>query len=112
MSEYRVILSTAAIEQAESIQAWWRRNRPAAPDLFLDELNATKRLLSSVPRTGALYARSPVRGVRRLLIGRSKYHLYWEIDETAHAVWIQAIWHAERGTGPPLSPRSREVPDA
>ena len=59
-----------AEEQIREIDGWWRKNRLAAPDLFLDELSESFDLLSGAPQIGRLYRQSPVKGVRRLLLRR------------------------------------------
>jgi len=38
MKRYRVGFSRAADAQVETIESWWRENRPAAPDMFSREL--------------------------------------------------------------------------
>jgi hypothetical protein len=50
-----------ADSQVRAIDDWWRRYRTAAPDLFLDELEAAFTL-----------------------------------------ILVLAVWHARRGSGPPL----------
>lgn len=102
MTPHRVAFSKSASEQASAIDDWWRENRPAAPDLFWRELEAAIELLRTSPALGPIYAPSPVPGVRRVLIGRSRYHVYWEIDAATRTVTITAVWHAERGSGPPM----------
>ena len=102
MTRWRVVFSRAAAAQVAEIDEWWTENRRAAPDLFLRELTATTHLLARSPRIGPVYAASPVPGVRRLLIGRSRHHVYWELDDATRTVTITAVWHAERGAGPPL----------
>lgn len=99
---WTVSFSRAATAQIETIDEWWIANRPAAPALFLEELDAAVKLLEKSPMLGASYAAAPVSGVRRILIGRSRYHVYWEVDEAIRRVTITAVWHAARGVGPPL----------
>jgi plasmid stabilization system protein ParE len=48
--------------QIREIDAWWRRNRPLAPDLFLDELAASFAVIGHAPHIGRLYRE----GARRL----------------------------------------------
>ena len=86
--------------QIFKIDSWWRRNRPAAPDLFLTELTAAFEILASVPQLGRLYRQSPVRHTRRLLLQETRYHVYYV--PTAAEVQVLAVWHARRGLGPPL----------
>ena len=75
-------------------------NRPAAPDLFLDELAASFDVIGHAPQIGRLYRRSPVLGTRRFLLAASRYHVYY-VPQIAD-VKVLAVWHARRGIGPPL----------
>ncbi len=86
--------------QIRNIDEWWRNNRPAAPDLFLNELAASFDLIGHAPHIGRLYRRSDVPGTRRVLLAQSRYHVYYvpQLD----VVKVLAIWHARRGVGPPL----------
>ena len=102
MTRHRVVFSRAAAAQAEIIAGWWTLNRTASPDMFVRELDATVRILETSPHLGTRYVRTPLPGVRRLLIGRSLYHVYWEVDAPTRTVTLTAIWHARRGSGPEL----------
>ncbi len=102
MKQYRVGFSRTADAHVESIESWWRENRLAAPDMFSRELEAAVRLLETSPLIGKSYPSAPVSEVRRLLIGRSRYHLYWEVDVATRSVTILAVWYAGRGSGPRL----------
>ena len=86
--------------QIRAIDDWWRRNRSAAPNLFLDELEASIDMIGSGPHIGRLYRRSPVSGVRRLLLKGTRYHVYYVLRPDH--VRVLAVWHAQRGVGPPL----------
>jgi plasmid stabilization system protein ParE len=86
--------------QIDDIDDWWRENRPSAPNLFLDELATSFEVLSHTPQIGRAYRQSPVPGTRRILLKGSRYHVYYV--PRAEAVIILAIWHAQRGAGPPL----------
>jgi plasmid stabilization system protein ParE len=102
MKRYRVGFSRTADAQIEMIESWWRENRPGASDIFNRELEAAVRLLEMSPLIGKAYLEAPVPEVRRLLIGRSRYHIYWEVDAGSDAVTVLAVWHARRGGGPGL----------
>ena len=86
--------------QILEIDSWWRRNRHASPNLFADELAASFDIISHAPNIGRLYRHSPVPGTRRLLIKGTRYHVYY----VPHAddVRVLAVWHGQRGGGPPL----------
>jgi hypothetical protein len=47
MKRYRVGFSRVAEAQVDTIESWWRENRPAAPEMFLSELDAAVRLLET-----------------------------------------------------------------
>jgi hypothetical protein len=49
MSRYRVGFSRTADAQVETIDSWWRGNRPAAPEMFSREIEAAVRLLETSP---------------------------------------------------------------
>lgn len=102
----RVIVGPRAEAQALAADAWWRRNRDAAPDLFVTELDRALRRLANDPQAGRKYERHRVAGIRRLLLRRSRYHVYYQHDDAADQVHVLAVWGAERGRGPVLpSPR-------
>ncbi len=100
MKRYRVELSPEALDQAQKIRAWWSENRPAAPDLFVDELGAAIRKLGVVPRAGARYEATSQREMRRVLMPRTRYHVYYTVDDDSRLVRVHAIWHTSLGHGP------------
>ena len=65
MKRFSVSLALTAKVHVETIEAWWRIERQAAPALFATELERAMDRLTRLPRTGAVYA--PLPGVRRLL---------------------------------------------
>jgi plasmid stabilization system protein ParE len=89
-----------ADRQIREIDSWWRENRPAAPNLFLTELTDAFWIIGEAPLIGRLYRQSPVPHARRLLLKRTRYHVY--SVPRAEEVRVLAIWHAQRGVGPPL----------
>ncbi len=91
------------------ISAWWRGNRPASPDLFRRELEGAIDLLEHSPDAGRRYADVGIPGLRRLLLPRTRYHVYYVHEEAAQKVLILAVWSAIRGRGPELG--SADIPD-
>jgi hypothetical protein len=55
-----------------------------------------------MPRAGKVYRRATSASYRRLLLRRSRFHVYYLIDEATRLVSIVAIWSAVRGHGPVL----------
>lgn len=86
--------------QIREIDDWWRRSRPASPDLSLDELTASFNIISDAPSLGRAYRHSPVPRTRRVLLKGTRYHVYYV--PRASEVAVLAVWHAQLGVGPPL----------
>jgi plasmid stabilization system protein ParE len=95
----KVELSEAATSQVRSLDTWWRKHRPAAPELFLSELRYAMDLLEDMPTLGSP-CRLGGKKMRRVLLRRSHCHLY-VLTETSQ-VTIVAVWNAYRGQGPKL----------
>ena len=99
---YRVRLTSEARRQLLEIDAWWAANRSGAPVLLATELARAVSLLSTMPGLGKAYRGATAEPYRRLLLRRSRFHLYYSIDEGARTVMISAVWSAVRGHGPSL----------
>jgi len=93
-----VQLSEQARAHVRAIDAWWRLNRHRAPDLFAQELDAAIAILADSEVPGVIYDER--RSVRRLLLRRSHYHVYFTRQSDVH--FIVAVWSAFRGGGPRL----------
>ena len=86
--------------QIRTIDDWWRRNRTAAANLFADELAASFDIIGQAPNIGRSYKQSPVPGTRRVLLKGTRYHVYY--TPLVSEVRVLAVWHGQRGVGPPL----------
>ncbi len=95
----RLDLSDEARAQAHEIDAWWRENRPAAPELFTNELADALTKLEQKPNLGTPYE-AATKKVRRLLLRHTHFHLYFV--EQAEGLFVVAVWSAYRGRGPTL----------
>lgn len=95
----RVIFSPEAEADVLAADGWWREHRPAAPDLFADEVAALVSLLEAAPGVGARARRGDA---RRLALRRTRYVAYYRFDEVAGEVHVLRLWHMSRGTTPRL----------
>ena len=98
---YRVRLAFQAELQGLEITEWWEANRPKAPGLFDEEIAKALAYLVDAPHSG-FPLRGRHRGLRRLVLHKTRYHLYYNVDEERREVEIVAIWHTSKGKGPPL----------
>jgi hypothetical protein len=81
---------------------WWSKNRPHARLLFLDELEAAERHLRTAPITGQIYGYRKNRLIRRWLLEKTEYHVYFSVNRNAQLVMLHSVWGARRGRGPKL----------
>lgn len=102
MSHFDVRVAPRAQAQLDEVAAWWKANRLASPKLVLDEFEAAVLRLRHAPLSGVSYRQSGARWVRRLLLPRSRCHVYYTIEETTQMVNIIAFWHVTRRRGPRL----------
>ncbi len=85
-----------------TVSEWWRTNRLKAPDLFQDELRAAKERLEQHPEAGRVVPRRGFPGLRRLILRRTRYHVYYRYFPEHDEVWLVAVWAGMRGRGPRL----------
>jgi plasmid stabilization system protein ParE len=97
---YSVVFTSEASKHVAVIDDWWRKHRPAAPDLFTQELSQAVDLLCTLPGAGRIYARSRDLEIRRVLLRSTRHHLYYTVE--GQHLQILAVWSAIRGTGPDL----------
>lgn len=109
MSRYQVVIAARAQEQVRAIDVWWRKERPSAPDLFLDELRQAIVAISESPAAAPPYAPAersgvprPPTAIRRRRLSRTRYSVFYTVDDSALAVVVLAVWHSSRGAGPTL----------
>jgi plasmid stabilization system protein ParE len=95
-----VIVMPQAEAHIRRIDAWWRVNRTASPELFQQELADALSTLELVPEAGTRYSHSKVRGVRRIHLRATRHHIYYVVGK--EAVAVLAVWGAIKGAGPDL----------
>lgn len=100
MPLYHVVLSPEVATQVAAIQAWWLANRPVAPRLFVDELRSTFLRLRRHPHAGTPYAPLGVRATRRMVMPRTRYLVFYTVDDSARLVRVYAVWHAAQRDRP------------
>jgi len=97
-----VEISDLAKAQVRAAEAWWRLNRPKAPNAIREELERASSIISAQPDLGARARRISLSGVRRLHLARIRYYVYYWLRTDPERVEILAFWHASRGSSPPL----------
>lgn len=95
MKRYEVHVRPRALREMAAVLAWWRIHRPAARTLLANEIRDAKRLLARFPEIGEI-DRGRGGEIRRLLLGRSGYFIFYRVDHEARRVDVLAIWNALR----------------
>jgi len=96
----RVKVSARAASQIRKAAEWWAENRPAAPGAVRTDIGEALALLAQQPGIGTAYEGSRTKGVRRLLVGRIRYFIYYDV--TSDTLEVLAVWHESRGKQPSL----------
>ena len=92
-----------ASRQVDEAGQWWQEHRTKAPAALREELERALQLIGSQPDVGARARNTNLAGVRRILLRRVGYHLYYRLlDTPSRSIQVVALWHASRGQGPGL----------
>lgn len=103
MSEpLHVEVSALASGQIREADAWWRVNRPKAPNAIREELERASGLVAAQRRIGTRARNLMLTGVRRLRLARIRYDIYYRVTDAPAQVEILAFWHSSRGSKPPI----------
>ena len=70
--------------------------------MLSDELEAAYVLITDLPFAGEGVSHSQIDGLRRVLLGRTQYHLYYALSEDDSVVEVLSLWHTSRGKPPRL----------
>jgi plasmid stabilization system protein ParE len=86
-----------ALRDIEGARDWWKRNRDKAPTALADSIDTVVGLIADAPDIG-VPCRGPMsEGVRRILLPRVRYHLYYRvIGDPATSVDILSLRHTSR----------------
>lgn len=98
----RVVATPHAERQVDAITEWWRTNRAQAPYLFEDELGAALDLLGSQPEIGRPFPQKRTPDLRRFLLRKSGFFVYYVFLRNEARLEVRAVWNAKRGHGPTL----------
>ena len=95
----RLQLARRAYRQIERASKWWRVNRTSAPLAFDEDLADAIPRIRTYPESGEHVRRGRLGDVRRVLLERVQYHVYYRLRRD-DVVEILAVWHTSRGTRP------------
>ncbi len=84
-------------------RAWWEQHRDKAPRLFVEELAAAvAKLRDATDKDRQQYGARKGRIIWRILMPKTRTHVYYRLDESAGEVEVIIVWNAAAGADPAL----------
>jgi plasmid stabilization system protein ParE len=96
-----IVLLDEAQTRFAAEDLWWREHRDAK-ELFVTEFEDTLRQIAVAPSIGRPYRRARGKLIQRVLMTKTRCHVYYFHDAEQDRVEIHSIWGARRGRGPAL----------
>jgi plasmid stabilization system protein ParE len=99
MKKFSAVFNKRATRETQRAQSWLANNRGLGHvEQLNDEINDALDALEESPEMGVLVATRPRRGppVRRLILEKSGYHLYYCADRSAWRIEVVSLWHEKR----------------
>ena len=97
----KIVLLDEAQSRFEAEDRWWREHRDAK-ELFLTEFQEALREVAATPGVGQRYRRARGKLIQRVLMKKTRCHVYYFHDTEHDVVEIHSIWGARRRRGPAL----------
>jgi plasmid stabilization system protein ParE len=97
---FTLILWAEAAREIEEASEWWHANRQASPDALSDEVTRAFALIMRQPGIGVPARSEQLRNVRRLLLRRVGYFLYYRAVPEREEVEILRFRHSRRRPKP------------
>ena|SRR5688572_2804536 len=97
----KIVLLEEAQRRFEAEDTWWRANRDAK-ELFVEEFSAALGRISSMPEVGQRYRRTRGKFIQRVLMTKTRCHVYYFHDEQKDVIEIHSVWGARKERGPKL----------
>lgn len=87
----KAFISARAQLAAQRVDAHWRA-RAEEPDLFAHEFLQAIELLESITTPGSPFPTARRPELKRLLLPKSRCHIYFEVDKRAQTIRILHVW--------------------
>ncbi len=82
-------------------RTWWEQHREKAPGVFVEELSAiVTKLRGGADAERQQYAARGGRIVWRILMPKTRNHVYYRVDEVAGDIEVLLVWNALAGRSP------------
>ena len=96
----RYRIKARAKREIERAAQWWAQNRLAAPSAVRKDVEEALDILVEQPGLGTKVDTGLSIQVRRLLLDRTKYYMYYRVRGVE--LEVLAVWHSSREHSPSL----------
>lgn len=93
---YTVLHAPAVAGQLERALQWWAAHRDKAPGLLAHEIERALDLIGAAPELGQRATTRRFGRLHRMLLPRTKYHLYYRIIEAELRVELVLFRQAQK----------------
>jgi plasmid stabilization system protein ParE len=97
----KLVLLDEAQLRFEEEDAWWRKHRDAK-ELLVEEFEKALEQVTTMPETGRRYRLARGKLIQRVLMKKTRCHMYYFHDRERDLVEIHSVWGARRKRGPKL----------
>ena len=97
----KAFISKRATRAADRIDARWRE-RAGDPGVFAREFLEAVERLETTQGVGSQFPTSRHPSLKRVLLPKSRCHIYFEVDEAKQTLQILHIWDGRRERTPKL----------
>jgi plasmid stabilization system protein ParE len=95
MRRFAVLLLPEAVREIDAAREWWAEHGRGR--VLDDAIASALRRLEVCPEMGPLApSRSKRSTMRRVLLRRVRYHLYYRLDMAAERIIVSSFWHTSR----------------
>ena len=82
-------------------RAWWEQHREKSPRLFVEELaTIVAKLRDGADEERQQYAARGGRFIWRILMPKTRNHIYYRLNDAVEEVEILLVWNAVAGATP------------
>lgn len=97
-----IVYTPDAADQAIQANLWWIQNRPSAQTSLSDEIDRALNLLQQAPNLGKPRKHKAYKNLRKLVLSKIGYAIYYNYDEPTAEILVCAIWSGKRKRTPKL----------
>jgi hypothetical protein len=97
----KLVLLDEAQQRFEEEDAWWRKHRDAK-ELFVEEFAKALEQVTTMPETGGRYRRARGKLIQRVLMKKTRCHVYYLHDRELDLIEVHSVWGGRKKRGPKL----------